>query len=344
MLKEASSSSRKIKAIGFGGFVTASTRYRMLQFLDGLDKKGLSIDFRCSNEFKCWSDVSQFLFDEPHPADIVWIQKKLFPANWIWRIARRCQIVFDFDDAIWTSERSDRSKFTKWRAKFKLDFVLKRSALVMAGNHYLAQYASRHAKNVVVIPTVVDADIYPIKKHVDRSPLVLGWIGHSGNFKYLQNLAGVFQKLRELIDFKLLVIADKDFQLPFVEVVNRRWSAETEIADILEIDIGLMPLEDSDWTRGKCAFKAIQYMAAGIPAVASNVGANADLITSGKNGYLVRTDEDWIYTICELYCCSNLRTKLGYEARGVVVDSYSLKHNVNLICDAMRNLVLIKRA
>lgn len=341
MLKEASSSSRKIKAIGFGGFVTASTRYRMLQFLDGLDKKGLSIDFRCSNEFKCWSDVSQFLFDEPHPADIVWIQKKLFPANWIWRIARRCQIVFDFDDAIWTSEKSDRSKFTKWRAKFKLDFVLKRSALVIAGNHYLAQYASRHAKNVVVIPTVVDADIYPIKKHVDRSPLVLGWIGHSGNFKYLQNLAGVFQKLRELIDFKLLVIADKDFQLPLVEVVNRRWSAETEIADILEIDIGLMPLEDSDWTRGKCAFKAIQYMAAGIPAVASNVGANADLITSGKNGYLARTDDEWVQSIFELSHKTQSRNLMGREARRLVENNYALSSILPRLYEVIRNLKVV---
>lgn len=300
----------KLRAIGFGNFLTPSTRYRLLQYIPFFEDKGALVEIKTSNNLTKWSNLAEYIFNDSNHNfkhdEIIWIQKKLFPARWIWRVARTHQIVFDFDDAIWTSERTDRSKITNWRAKWKLNFILKKSAVVIAGNQYLADYASNYAKRVVVIPTVVNTDLYPLKVHFDRDILILGWIGQSVNFKYLANLENIFKKLNSIVRFKLLVISDKDFQLSSVEVINRRWSAESEIADILDMDIGLMPLEDSDWAKGKCAFKAIQYMAAGIPTVASLVGANAELISDGVDGFLAKSEEDWVQSITQLSANANV--------------------------------------
>lgn len=319
----------KLCAIGFGNFLTPSTRYRLLQFIPFFEDKGALVQTKISSDLTKWSNFSEFISSENNHASsqnqIIWIQKKLFPLHWIWRIPKSCQIVFDFDDAIWTSERKDRSKITNLRAKWKLNAILKKSTLVIAGNQYLADYASNYARRVVVMPTVLNADLYPKKIHVDREIVILGWIGQSVNFKYLLNLKDIFEKLNSIIKFKLLVISDKDFQLPCIEVINRRWSVENEIADILEMDVGLMPLDDSDWTRGKCAFKAIQYMAAGIPTVASHVGANTELISNGVDGFLAKTDEDWVQSIVQLSVNAEDRSKVGGKARKVIEDRYSLR-------------------
>ncbi len=332
---------QRVVALGFGGSRTPSTRYRMLQFLEPLRCKGLVIEFRSSQELDSWSSVSKYIEDGRGPEDsppILWLQKKLFPVSWIWRLARKYPIVFDFDDAIWTSERVGRSVWTRWRASWKLRHVLKKSTLVIAGNRFLAAYAMKYASRVVVIPTVINVEDYPIKTHRTNSSITLGWIGQSVNHVYLEQLNEVLTKLRPLLEFKLLVVSDKPFAHPTVDVINRTWSLDTEITDILDMDIGLMPLDDTPWTRGKCAFKAIQYMAAGIPAVASRIGANIDLISDGDNGRLVDAPETWISAILDLANDPSLRQRIGLRARATVELRYSTKLAVHELATLLQNL------
>lgn len=329
----------KIRAISFGDIVTPSTRYRLLQLIPFLLKSNVSLEVKTNKEISKTSNFFDYIFRARFLGiDTLWIQKKVLSIFRVWLISRTYKIIYDFDDAIWTSEKNNRSKLTTWRATFRLHYILRKSSLVIAGNDFLAEYARRFAKNVMVLPTVVDVNSYPLKNHSNGKIFALGWIGQSVNFKYLENLYPVFLQLQSLIEFKLIVVADKDFYLDGINIENRRWSLESEISDILDMDVGLMPLDDTEWTRGKCAFKAIQYMASGIPPVASCVGANVELINSGENGFLPVDEKEWVSNIILLAKSSELRTKIGVSARKVVEDRYSLEYIENQLCHALNDL------
>ena len=305
-----------VGVLTFGSARAASVRYRVLQFLPFLQEAGIRTTLLSSP-------------DAPRgPAadfPVCWIQKKLLSLGKVRALARRHKLVFDFDDAIWTSEKGDRSLFTRLRTKARLASVLERSAVVLAGNDYLADYARRYNPNVIVIPTVVDTALYPARDHAEARVLTVGWVGHSVNFKYLAALGDALRRIAAVRPLRLLVVADQDFHAEGIAVENRRWSEEAEVGHILEMDIGLMPLADDDWTRGKCGFKAIQYMAAGIPPVASRVGMNAQLIAHGVDGFLVSSQQEWFDALTLLCGDAGLRHRIGQAARQTVQARYSLQ-------------------
>jgi glycosyltransferase involved in cell wall biosynthesis len=255
---------------------------------------------------------------------VYWIQKKLLPRRQVRALARSGHLVFDFDDAIWTTEKGRRSFFARWRTEARLRSVLRHSTAVLAGNEYLAAYARRHNPRVAVVPTVLDTERYPARQHGPRQVLTLGWIGHSVNFPYLAALGPVLRAFAAQCPARLLVVADRDFELDGVEVVNRRWSESGEIADLLDMDVGLMPLADDEWARGKCGFKAVQYMAAGVPPVASPVGMNRDLVSDGQDGFLPEAEAEWLEALRRLHADAGLRERMGRAAREKVQQRYSL--------------------
>ncbi|WP_172599992.1 glycosyltransferase family 4 protein [Sulfuricystis multivorans] len=269
----------------------------------------------------------------------VFIQKRLLPVSWIDRLAYARPLLFDFDDAIFTSPANDRSRFTRQRVEHRLNHVLSCAQTVIAGNRYLQHYAAQYAKNVVHLPTVLDSHRYPAKIHQETKPIVVGWIGHSVNHPYLSDLGSVLKRLASMFDVRLLVVSDRDLEMPGVPVENRRWTEATEIADILRMDIGLMPMPDDPWTRGKCGFKAIQYMAAGVPVICSAVGANLDIVRDGIDGFCVSTAEQWLE--CLVALCGNVdkRQHMGQSARLRVQESYSLESAIpiwhNILFDAL---------
>jgi glycosyltransferase involved in cell wall biosynthesis len=171
---------------------------------------------------------------------------------------------------------------------------------------------------------VLDTDRYPARQHGPREVLTLGWIGHSVNFPYLAALGPVLREFAAQCPARLLVVADRDFQLDGVDIVNRRWSERTEVADLLDMDVGLMPLADDEWTRGKCGFKAVQYMAAGVPPVASPVGMNRDLVHNEQDGFLAGSDDEWLAALRRLQADAGLRERMGRAAREKVQQRYSL--------------------
>lgn len=305
-----------VGALTFGSSRAASVRMRVLQFIPFLERAGIRTTLLSSQDPSrgCAGDFP-----------VCWIQKKLLSLGKVRALASRHKLVFDFDDAIWTSEKGDRSLFARLRTQARLASVLKRSAIVLAGNDYLATYARRYNTNVIVVPTVVDTGRYPAREHREARVVTLGWIGHSVNFKYLAALGDAIRRVAALRPVRLLVVADQDFHAEGIDVENRRWSEDSEVADILEMDIGLMPLADDEWTRGKCGFKAIQYMAAGVPPVASRVGMNAQLIAHGVDGFLAASQQEWFEALTQLCADAGLRQRVGLAARKTVQDRYSLQ-------------------
>lgn len=228
------------------------------------------------------------------------------------------KLIFDFDDAIFLGARKE-----------KLNKVLPFFSWIVAGNDYLLDFAKTINPNSSIIPTVVDTKFYTAKIQNERKPkLTVGWSGSSGTAKMcLPLLRNVMEQVSKKMDFTFLVIADKDPHLDWdvKDIRFKKWTPETEVEGIKQIDIGLMPLSDTEFERGKCGLKAIQYMAVGTPAIVSPVGVNEKIVTSGVNGYHALTDQDWIKYILELLEDHTLRKEMGEKARQTVLEKYSVE-------------------
>lgn len=253
----------------------------------------------------------------------------LGPPLFEWLIARvwRKKIIYDFDDAIWLPNTSAANRMiTPLKCHWKVKWICRWAYRVSCGNAFLADYARQYNRRVSVIPTVVDTR----RQHnrlKDHRPgrMTVGWTGSHSTLRFLQPLVPVLQELEREFSFDTLVIADQDPALPLQGYRFRSWQRESEIEDLLEIDIGLMPLDDSPWAFGKCGFKAIQYLALGIPAVVSPVGVNSQIVKEGHSGRLCRTSQEWKMAIQELLEDFSLREKMGKEGRAFIEQHYSVK-------------------
>ena len=266
--------------------------------------------------------------------------------EWLVGKVARCPIVFDFDDAIFVSYVSPTyGRFASWlKSPSKSSRILAMSAHIIAGNEYLANYARRHNRRVTILPTVVDTELFasadplprprvdsaagPISNSVIGSVIspVIGWIGSHSTAQYLDLIAPALQRLARRRRFVFRVIgAGRDVNIPGVEVENRPWNMATEIRDFRDLDIGVYPIRDDEWARGKCAFKAIQYMAAGAPCVSSPVGMTTEVIRHGVNGFLAGSTEEWFHCLDLLLDDGSLRDRLARDGRITVEEKYSLK-------------------
>jgi glycosyltransferase involved in cell wall biosynthesis len=235
------------------------------------------------------------------------------------RIAKRINpnMILEFDDAI----------FLTFLHRGKIPQLIKISKHVIVGNNFLRDYVLQFSPNVTVIPTVMDTDRYkPKKDYRIHGKLNIGWIGLAYNLPYVQGLAGIIQKLRtEMRELVLTVISSQGFEIDGVEVIFKRWSCDNEVKEIQSLDIGIMPLPDDEWTKGKCGLKVLQYMACGVPVVASPVGVNREIIRDGENGFLAATDEEWLEKLLLLAGDEALRRRLGQKGRESVEKNYSLR-------------------
>jgi glycosyltransferase involved in cell wall biosynthesis len=210
--------------------------------------------------------------------------------------------------------------------------LLRLSAATIVGNQTLGAYAASYSSNVHVVPTVVDTDRFrpptqraeKIEEEAQR-PITIGWIGLAYNASYLEWLAPVFRRLQKEYLLKVVVISSHSPVLEGVSASFKPWNYATEVEDLQVCDIGVMPLPDSEWARGKCGLKLLQYMALGLPAVASPVGVNREIIEDGVNGLLATTEEDWHRQLAKLCRDSALRGHIGHAGRATVEARYSLK-------------------
>ena len=243
--------------------------------------------------------------------------------NLLQRANRR--IIFDFDDAVMFREQKHRRPVRGKNFK-KFLRTLNHCAAVVAGNDFLACFAEASGQRAIILPTSIDLRRYHLKQHSGDRGLVVGWLGLSDGLPYLRHIQPALQQLSERFPgLKLKVICDKPLQLDGVVVENEPWRLETEQANLVSFDIGIMPLWDSVWTRGKCGYKILQYMGVGTAVVASDVGVNSQIITHGENGFLARTQDDWVKTISSLIENAEQRRTFGIRGRELIEKRYSLE-------------------
>jgi glycosyltransferase involved in cell wall biosynthesis len=241
----------------------------------------------------------------------------------------RKKLIYDFDDAIWIPNTSKENKIVSWlKAFWKVKYICRWSYKVVGGNAFLCAYARRYNANVLLIPTCVDADRQHNRLKEQQTPnVVVGWTGSHSTMGYLKSIVPVLQAVAEEQKIAIVIISNKPppFSLPRLQFIS--WKEATEIEDLLQLNIGVMPLEEDAWCEGKCGFKLIQYLAMGIPAVASPVGVNRQIIEQGKNGFLCKSEQEWHTALTTLIKDDVLRTEMGKAGRARVVQQYSVQAN-----------------
>lgn len=248
-------------------------------------------------------------------------------------------VIFDFDDAVFVSYKSPSNGYLSYlKFPVKTAEIVRLSTHVMAGNEYLAEYSRQYNPNVTVIPTSIDTDKYTyIEKADEPQTITIGWSGSFSTIQHLDTIREALQELAKTDQYRLRVIGSPAYKVPGVDTEAMQWRSETEIADLSEIDIGLMPLPDEDWTKGKCGLKALQYMALGIPTICSPVGVNSTIIKDGVNGFLADGKDEWIEKIKRLMHSAELRKKLGRAGRETVEREYSAKAIAPKVLEVFRN-------
>jgi glycosyltransferase involved in cell wall biosynthesis len=261
-----------------------------------------------------------------HDVAYVFREAALLGPSWFEsRLVRRLPMVFDFDDAIYLpahAEANPAARFLKRPGKAAELCRLARHVVV--GNETLAGFARQHASAVTVIPSTIDTDAYAVRAHPPNARPVVGWTGSGTTLPYLRLLPGALVRLRERVDYELHVIGG-ELEIPGVDVKCRPWRAETEVEDLCQLDVGLMPLPDDEWTRGKCGMKALQYMGLAITPVVSPVGANLTIVEDGVSGFHARTEEEWVERIERLLRDPTLRARMGAAGRRAVEAHYSAR-------------------
>ncbi len=304
-----------------------SSRYRFLQYLPEFQRGGHQVEVAplFTNQYvaqlfagkrtghfylflrtcrRIWTCLVASKFE------MVWIEGELIPYSppWFERLLIRFlpkKRFYDFDDAIWHRYPTER--------QIKFEITLKDASAIVVGNQYLAQFVEAFNPRVSIIPTTIDWDRYR-EVHVSGDRQIIGWIGTPNTLFYLQELAPALLILRKRIDFELRIVGAQ-WQYEGLNVSSRPWSLAGEIDELSQFGIGIMPLRDDPWSRGKCGLKLIQYFACGIPAVASPVGVNVPYVRLSEGGRLASTHDDWVEQLFELLSNPELRIEMGKRAR-----------------------------
>ena len=340
------------------GKLGASSRVRYLQYLSYFNARGIEITVSplfsdsyvkslyefgrrpvCETLVNYLRRLSALL--KLHKFDLLIIEKEIFPylPALIERLLPLIGMPYlvDYDDAWFHRYDQSPSMVVRTLLGKKIDSVMRHSTMVVAGNDYLAHRARQAAASKVrIIPTVVDTDRYrPAQHKADEMPIV-GWIGSPETSHYLKPLLPVFEALKKITAVRFIAIGANSQYFVNTPVETWHWSEQVEVSLVQKFDIGIMPLEDSLWERGKCGYKLIQYMACGIPVVASPVGVNKAIVKPEKNGFLADTLESWEQVLLRLIQMSKFaRQSIGNNGRQTVEKWYSLRVQASRFFDAV---------
>ena len=337
----------------------ASSRLRSYQYFPFLEAKGISVSVSpffdenylinlysgkqtAKRTFLKFYVNRFFKLFSIYKYDRIVIEKELFPYffSWFEKILWLLNVkyIVDYDDAIFHNYDLSSSKLILFLLKNKINNVMKYSGCVVAGNSYLLERAKDSgAKKIVILPTVIDVDVYKVKNNYTSSKIVIGWIGSPSTFKYVQKYRFFFSKLLQNQNVELNIVgASEDLGLG-TNVKYLKWTEEGEVDLISNFDIGIMPLENTPWELGKCAYKLIQYMGCGVPVVASAIGMNMVVVDEGINGFLVIEEEEWLDKLSRLIADSGLREQLGKKGRKKVESQFSLQMNCNILIAVFSN-------
>jgi glycosyltransferase involved in cell wall biosynthesis len=279
-------------------------------------------------------------------ADVVFVQREAMMfgpplVEWLAVNLHRCPMVLDLDDATYVSYKSPTygrlGSMLKWFSK--TNDLIRWSRLVTCGNREIAAYVTSKGRQAVVIPTVVDTTCFrPLAEKPAGDVPVIGWIGTHSTFPYVKTIFPVLARLARDYRFSLRLVGtgEDEVVIPGVEVENLSWKLEREIGDFQSLDIGIYPIVEDEWSVGKSCFKAVQYMAVGVPFVVSPVGVCQEIATENETHFVARTQEEWYEHLSRLLRDQGLRRRMGDAGRRYAVQHYSIEANVQKLADALR--------
>jgi len=310
------------------GFNKPAPRFRIRQYIQRLAEHGVVVKelmpfsdktYYFPGPFKAMNRISSLF--RSREADVVWLGREFAVGYETFeRLLKRPRIL-DVDDAVWLHRPFGR---------FTMPDIARAMDAVTAGNSYLAEYFGRYCKKVYVVPTAIDLDRYtlrPESANEQGGKFVIGWTGSSSNFKYLDSIEPVLNRfIQEYDRAELILTADRPWEyslLPAEKVRFIRWSVEEEVSILHSMSVGIMPLADDKWSRGKCAFKMLQYMGVGLPVIVSPVGMNREVLDKGDIGLAASSPDQWYDALVSLYKDRPLQVKSGLEGRKVVEQFYN---------------------
>ncbi len=323
-----------------------SQRFRFEQFYSDLKQVGIDYDVQSFIDIETWRILYKpgnvllkgigifkgllrriILMFRLSKYDYVFIHREAAPVGppifeWIISKMWKKRIIYDFDDAIWLPNVSESNHFIsklKWYSK--VSFICKWAYKVSCGNEYLAAYSLRFNSSTVVIPTFVNTDYYK-RLTQNKGAVTIGWTGSVSTNKYLEEMDDVLSEVQKITGCKILCISNAPPKLT-VHFEFVRWNKQHEVDDLQKIDIGIMPLPDDEWSKGKCGFKLIQYLSVETPAVASPVGVNPQIVINEKSGFLCQTKKEWIDKLIILCESVDMRNRMGESGRELILNKYS---------------------
>lgn len=323
----------------------ASTRQRFLQFQPALQRAGVELDVhpllgddylaglfsggRISKTAIAKSYLARLrlLLAKPD-VDFIWVQYECFPylpsvfENLVFRTGK--PVVLDYDDAIFLNYAAHKSRLLRQLLSGKIGRLQARADLTLCGNTFLRDNADSHGANTAYIPTCLDTTVFKPADSPPNGHPVIGWIGAPSTYPYVGNrFLGMFDDLIAHHDARVTIVGAHGHEEPRAGFDFVPWAKATEVASIQSMSIGIMPLTDDPWARGKCGYKLIQYMACGLPVIASPVGVNADIVEHGVNGFLAQTDADWRTAFETLLSDADLRAEMGAAGRAKAVAEFA---------------------
>jgi glycosyltransferase involved in cell wall biosynthesis len=274
--------------------------------------------------------------------DLVWVEAEIFPwlPHWaeLWLSWKGIPYVVDYDDAAFHRYDLHSIKAVRWLLAQKIDQVMKRAALVVAGNSYLAHRARQAgSRRIEILPTVVDLKRYAPQPSRRGCDFVIGWIGSRSTTRYLLPLQEVLRQATKWEGASVRFVGSGKWSFTGVPTDFVDWSESCEVQAIQSFHVGIMPLQDDPWARGKCGYKLIQYMACGLPVVASPVGVNGEIVEHGVNGFLADTEAEWLAALSELRSQPQLCEELGRAGRRKVESTYSLEVTAPWLAELLKS-------
>jgi glycosyltransferase involved in cell wall biosynthesis len=329
-----------------------SQRFRFEQYLNIIKNEGYKYKIAPFLNLKAWNTLYKsgnstqkliwlfisfirrfILLFQLNSYEFVFIHREATPIGppffeWTVRYLWRKKIIYDFDDAIWLKDPTEKGSLKaifKWKSKVKN--ICSWSYKVSCGNDYLADFAKKYNENVVINPTTINTDYHKALEKSDSGKIVIGWTGTHSTLPYLKLVLPVLNELSKEYNFELLVISNQkpDFDVHYMRFIP--WRKSSEIEDLNKMDIGVMPLSDDIWSNGKCGFKLLQYMAIKKPTVASPVGVNKKLLHESEAGYSANNEKEWEDKLLKLLNDQELREELGKKGQEYIKKRYSVNSN-----------------
>ncbi len=342
--------------------VTASTRYRVTQYLPYFKRMNIQCTLSTlmgTDFFDRFYEPGRWLYKlsyltagsllqfrsvwRAREFDLVFVQREVLLfgpplIELLLPVVSRRPMIFDFDDAIFLLSSYVNPAYgrlgtwLKWPSKVKA--ILRWSRHVIACNNFTARFALEHNRHVTVVPTVVDAEQFRPAPHPDRAVPVIGYLGNRGSARYLRMLVPVFEELARRYRFVVKIVgAEEPFTARGVQVEELPFDRAREVADFQDMDIGVYPLVDEPWAWGKPGLKLVQYMAVGIPVVASPVGGNLEILREGECGFFARTEAEWVDRLARLLEDRALRRRMGEQGRKLVEERYCVQVQIRVLAD-----------